>query len=242
MIKEIGVCFSGQPRQIHKGHADFIKLMEGQEYDVFAHLWDCEGLLSAWGNNMGWENKQTPFYSPVDFEELYKPIRIKSDDYTKTPFYEQTSNNQGYLNPVNKFYSSYSQFYSLKEAFNVKENYEKETGTKYKYAVRYRTDLEVDFGNSTIDWDSFKKRIDENPNLIMVNPGWDWPNGHGCANHFAIGTSDGMRKYSLLFDNYPYIVQNNPYGSYDESNLKMHLERFCGLKVEHCTINHGIYR
>lgn len=242
MLKEIGVCFSGQVRQLQKGYNDFIKLMDGQDYDVIAHLWECPHLLSAWGNNMGWENSQTIVHHPNEFIELYNPSKCTYEDYTKTPFFEKTSQNNGYLNPINKFFSSYSQFYCLKQAFIVKDEYEKEMGDTYKYGVRYRTDLEVDFNNSQIDWNSFKERIDKNPNLILVNPGWDWPNGHGCANHFAIGTSAAMKQYSLLFDNYPTIVQSNPFGTYDESNLKMHLEKYCGLVVEHCTIHHGVYR
>jgi len=242
MIKEFGIVFSGQARQLHKGHEDFIKLVEGLDYDVFGHIWECGSLLSAWGNGMGWENKQTKIHTPQEFIDLYKPVRCESEDYTKTEFHRYTSSNNGYLNPVNKFYSSCSQFYSLKQGFIVKENFEKEKGDTYKYGVRYRTDLEVDFKESKIDWDSFKERIDKNPNLILVNPGWDWPNGNGCANHFAIGTSDAMKKYSLIFDNYSVIVRNNIYGNYDESNLKMHLEKFCGLTVEHCSIHHGVYR
>ncbi len=241
-MKEFGIVFSGQARQLHRGHSDFMKLVDGLDYDIFAHIWECESLLSAWGNNMGWENKQTKIHSPAEFIELYNPTKCEYEDYTKSEFYRHTSSNNGYLNPVNKFYSSLSQFYSLKMAFEVKEKYEKESGITYKYAMRYRTDLEVDFKESKIDWNSFKERIDRNSNLILVNPGWDWPNGHGCANHFAIGTSESMKKYSLLFDNYGYIVKNNIYGSYDESNLKVHLEKFCGLTVEHCSIHHGVYR
>jgi hypothetical protein len=242
VIKEFAVCFSGQPRQIHKGHSDFVKLMEGLEYDVFAHLWECKSLLSGWGNNMGWENRQTQIFHPDEFFELYKPALCAKEVYEDTEFYKHTSANSGYGNPVNKFFSSYSQFYSLRQAIQIKEKFESENNLKYKYVLRYRTDAEVEFANSNIDWDSIKKRLDENPNVILVNPGWDWPDGHGCSNNFAIGTSEGMRKYSLLFDNYPSIVRTNPYASYDESNLKMHLEQLNGLKVEHCGIHQGIYR
>jgi hypothetical protein len=242
IIKDFGICFSGQPRCVEKGYEDFLNLFNGLEYDVFGHIWQHDKLLSSWGDQMGWENKQSKVHDATQFVELYKPKKYIIEDYDKTDFYKNTSVSPGYRNPINKVWSSWSQFYSIKKAFEVKEQYENENNVSYKYAIKYRMDHDVEWDKTIVDWENIKKRIDENPKLILVNPGYDWPDGHGCSNLFAIGTSEAMKKYSLVYDNYPEIIKTNQYASYDESNLKVHLEKINDLVVEHCSIHIGVYR
>jgi len=241
-MKDFAICFNGQVRQLYRGFEDFQNLTKNIEYDVFAHIWEMDELLSGWGHNMGWEFKQTQFQTPQEFIDVYKPVKCSVENYKETSFYKENLNNGGYGNPMNKIYSSLSQFYSLKKSFETLNSYINETGKTYKYVLRCRPDMDIDFNISKIDWDEIKDRLDKNPTVVLTNPGWDWPNGDGCADFFAIGTLENMNKYSLLFDNYINIYNTNPNRNYNESNMKFHLEKICGLKVENCDIHVGMYR
>jgi len=242
MIKDFAVCHTGQVRQLYRGFEDFQKLTENIEYDVFAHIWEIDELLSGWGHNIGWEFRKTKFETPQEFIDIYKPVKCSVENYKETTFYRENLKHGGYGNEMNKLYSSLSQFYSLKKSFETLNSYINETGNTYKYVLRCRPDIDVDFNISKIDWDEIKDRLDKNPNVVLTNPGWDWPNGDGCSDFFAIGTLESMNKYSLLFDNLISIKIVNPNGAYNESNMKFHLEKICGLKVEICDIHVGMYR
>ena len=249
-MKEFAVCISGQPRCIYEGERDFKRLFKDLEYDVFIHAWDSNELLSSWGHNMGFENKKTKVYSANELVELYNPKSSLKEEYNASQFYKYNIESQGYRHPTNKVYSSYSQFYSIKKSFDVLSDFEKENNIKYKYAVKYRMDLDVDFDFSKLftdddistEWIQIKNRLDENPNLIITNPGYDWPNGNGVSNLLAIGNTEAMYKFSKVFDHYPWLLQNCKFPEYDEANLKLYLEQICGLRVESCSINVGVYR
>jgi hypothetical protein len=250
MKKDFAICFSGQPRCIERAHKDFIRLFDGLNYDVFAHVWDSTELLSSWGHNMGFENKQTQVHRASEFVELFKPTNFIIEEYNATQFYKNNAPNLGYRNPVNKVWSSYSQFYSIKKAFDSKKNYEKENGITYKYVVKYRMDHDVDFDFSGLEtsekildnWKSITNKIDQDPKLILTNPGYDWPNGNGVSNLLAMGGSEAMDRYSLMFDSYPYVTQNCQYPDYDEANLKFYLQQMCGFNIGDCGIHVGVYR
>jgi hypothetical protein len=250
MTKDFAICFSGQPRCIDRAYQDFIRLFEGLEYDVFAHIWDSEELLSSWGHNMGFENKKTQVYRAQEFVDLFKPTDYIIEEYNGTQFYQHNAPNLGYRNPVNKVWSSYSQFYSIKKSFEVKINFENKTGTKYKYVVKYRMDHDVDFDYSNLEtqdklkdnWSKILTRLDEDPKLILTNPGYDWPNGNGVSNLLAMGNSEAMDKYSLVFDYYPSIIQSCQFPDYDEANLKFYLQQMCGFNLGDCGIHVGVYR
>jgi len=242
-IKDFAVCFSGQPRCLENGYKDFKKLFEGLELDIFAHIWQSDYLLSGWGHNMGWENKQTKVYKAQEFVDMYRPTDYLIEDYSTTDFFRNTIYQPGYRNPINKVWSSYSQFYSIMKSFEVMNKYEEKNNIKYKYVIKYRMDHDVDFENSDINWDKMKKRLDEEQDLILVNPGYDWPNGNGVSNLLAIGTCESMYKYSRAYDYYPWLVKNCPFPDYDEANLKYYIEKVCGLRIESTAgISVGVYR
>jgi hypothetical protein len=243
MKKKFSICFSGQPRCIEPAYDDFKKLFSNIDYDIFAHIWQSNNLLSSWGNNMGWENTQSKFYTAQDFVDLYLPTDYVIEDYDQSIFAKNTSVSPGYRNPVNKVWSSYSQFYSIKRSFEVMRSYQEKNDIEYEYTIKYRMDHDVDFEVTDTDISKITRRLDDNPNLILVNPGYDWPNGHGVSNLFAIGKTETMVKYSLLFDYFPWLQQNCPYTDYDEAKLKMYLEKICGLEVKSdAGISVGVYR
>lgn len=241
--KDFAICFSGQPRCLETGHKDFEKLFDGLEFDIFAHIWEFDGLLSSWGHNMGWENRQTKIHKAQEFVDLYKPTDYLIEEYVTTQFFQNTVYQPGYRNPTNKVWSSYSQFYSIMKSFQVMQNYSEKNDVKYKYVIKYRMDHDVDFDNSDTDFTKIIKRLEETPELILVNPGYDWPDGNGVSNLLAIGKYESMMPYSKAYDYYPWLVQNCPYPSYDEANLKYYIENVCKLKIESTAgISVGVYR
>jgi hypothetical protein len=249
-IKEFAICMSGQPRCIIPAHYDFKKLFNGLEYDVFSHIWDSQELLSSWGHNMGFENKKTNVHNPKEFVDLYEPKNYEVENYKNTIFYNNTVNFEGYRNPTNKTWSSYSQFYSIMKSFDILQEYCVNNDTKYKYVVKYRMDHDVDFEFSKLftdkeisqEWQQIKNRLNANQNLIITNPGYDWPNGNGVSNLLAIGNFDAMVKYSRVYDYYPWLLQNCRFPEYDEANLKLYLQQICKFEIENCSINVGVYR
>lgn len=241
-MTEIALCFSGQPRCLEKAQVDMLKLMEGEEYDVFGHIWQSDELLSSWGHNMGWENRQTKVHPASDFVDMYSPKNYYIEDYKNSMFYTKTALEAGYRNMTNKVWSSYSQFYSMMKSFESLSEYESQTNHQYKYLARFRMDYDIDWSTTTENWEQMKKRIDENPNLVMVNFGWNWPNGDGISGLLAIGAHDAMIRYSKFFEFYPQIVEENPNWTYDESNIKWYLEKIAKVDVEECGISIGVYR
>jgi hypothetical protein len=249
-MKELAICFSGQPRCIDRAFLDFQKLFEGLDYDIFAHIWDSEELLSSWGHGMGWENKQQKVFRAKDFVDLFNPTEYIIDKYDATEFYKHNSPNLGYGNPVNKVWSSYSQFYTIKKSFEVKNNYETKNNLNYKYIVKYRMDFDVDFEYSNLttkesildNWKKTFERLDTDPNLFLTNPGWDWPNGNGVSNLLAVGKSKTMNEYSKLFDFFPKLYEECEFRNWDEAILKLHLEQNCNVNVGDCGIHVGVYR
>jgi len=242
MSDKIAVCFSGQPRCLEKSIQDFVKLMGDAPYDNFAHIWQSEELLSSWGHNMGWENRQTKVHKAEDFVDIYKPKHYLIEEYKDTQFYKNTASQLGYRNMVNKVWSSYSQFYSMKKSFDALLEYESKENVTYKYLARFRMDYDIDWDLTTEDWDSIKQRIDNNPKLVLVNPGWNWPNGDGISGLLAIGGHDAMITYSKFSDFYLKIVEKNPNWTYDESNLKKYIVEMTDLQIEECQISIGVYR
>lgn len=249
-MKDFAVCFSGQPRCIDRSYKDFKKLFEGMEYDIFAHIWDSSELISSWGHGMGWENKKPKFFRANDFVELFKPTDYIIEEYNSTEFYKHSVSNLGYRNPINKVWSQYSQFYTIKKSFDIKNNYEIKNNISYRYIVKYRMDLDVDFEYSNLtspeliseNWEKTFKRLETNPKLFLTNPGWDWPNGNGVSHLLAVGGSDLMNDYSNLFNFFPLIQQTCPYSDWDEAILKSHLEKNCQADFGDCGIHVGVYR
>jgi hypothetical protein len=249
-MKEFAVCFSGQPRCINESYKDFVKLFDGLDYDIFAHIWDSEELLSSWGHNMGFENRKTKVHKPQEFIDLFQPKNYIIEEYNVTKFYDYNIDSPGYRNPVNKVWSSYSQFYSIMKSFEALREYETQTNSKYKYIVKYRMDHDVDFEFSklftpediTNEWSEIKEKLDNNPKVIITNPGYDWPNGNGISNLLAMGNSDAMYEYSKTFEYYPWLLQNCKFPDFDEANLKTYLKDVCRFDLDVCNINVGVYR
>ena len=46
-MKDFAICFNGQVRQLYKGFEDFQILTKDIKYDVFAHIWEMDELLSG---------------------------------------------------------------------------------------------------------------------------------------------------------------------------------------------------
>jgi len=241
-MSDIAICFGGQPRCLDKAFADIKKYFNTEDFDVFAHLWKSDDLLSSWGHNMGFENKQTKVEEPNIFVDLYKPKHFYIEDYKSSSFYNKTSPYLGYRNMTNKIWSSMSQFYSMKKSFDAMVEWEEKNNHKFKYAAKFRMDFDIDWDLTTEPINEIKRRIDEKPNTLFVNPGWNWPNGDGISALLAIGSREVMLKYSLFYEQYLNIIQNNPNWSYDESNIKWYVEKICGIEVEECQISVGVYR
>jgi hypothetical protein len=130
----------------------------------------------------------------------------------------------------------------MKKSFDALLEYESKENVTYKYLARFRMDYDIDWDLTTEDWNSIKQRIDNNPKLVLVNPGWNWPNGDGISGLLAIGGHDAMITYSKFADFYLKIVEKNPNWTYDESNLKKYIVEMTDLQIEECQISIGVYR
>lgn len=172
---KIALCLSGQPRSYIGGYEYHKKnLLDKHNVDVFIHTWKDSFLY--------------------DIETLYKPVALKLDEPLNATYIN--SKYTKVANPQFPAFNTYSMWYSVFEANELRKLYTLRKGIEYDIVIRSRFDYAL---NRELDFD-----VVENHTLYVpqdrMTPAHDF-----CSDMFAYGRPDVMDCYSNTFTNIDYF-------------------------------------
>ena len=146
--KKWATIISGQPRaDIVSAKRDYDEFISGLNHnpDVFSHTMMSNDVISYWGIG-GWSSingkPPTQIRSNDEIINLWNPKKFLSENYYDFDFDNRVRS------------SGFSMTYGIKKSFELLQEFENETNTKYDYVIRWRYDLNV---NSSTNFESRKK-------------------------------------------------------------------------------------
>ena len=226
------ICVSGQPRCFKKGF-DQIKqfIIDNNlsiEFDFFMHAWHSEGSFdaSAWAYS---QIERPPENYIDDLKKIYKPKSILVEDqieFTLPRVYERAGTKQ---------HIPYSMFYSVKQAFNLKTEYEKNYKFKYDWVFRIRYDFNLE---TYIDINNLNSDIVYVPDNIQVRTS----KKISVNDMFAFSNSDNMNVYGDTFNNIDSLYLKHKNMDYIQEDIIGHQLYYNGIKIAPCAFNCGIHR
>jgi hypothetical protein len=213
------LCLSGQPRCIERC-IDSLKrrMIDPLKCDVFVHFW-----ISSWVppflsiaryNNNAHTWKRFCGDHALRMLNILKPVMFAVQPqviFDEAKYASQCTMANSRMQAVS-FTNVLSMYYSIREANNLKCQYEDINNFKYDCVIRCRPDLE------------FHEPIDENLLLDLSKIYIPRENGYGGYNdQFAFSSSANMDKYSECYD---FIAVHFDKGGnfHPETILKKHLE------------------
>lgn len=218
----VAIIIAGEPRFCNYVDS-FINSLQGfDQADWFFYLWNETTIKST--------HKQiTTGWSKIPDREW-----AINNIHDKLPNNHKIADLQlGQQSQVPEQLPIYKQFWSLKQADLLRQEYEK-NNSKYDLVIRARLDLLV---NSPIDLQLIKSQLDQNSKLMFLPVGPRYGYGVQVNDQFAISSSDNMSIYTNLIDKIK-DYQNNQIPVHPETQLSHHLLQH-GLELRH-NINIGI--
>ena len=193
---KIAICISGQPRHYEIGYVSLKKaILDKYDCDIFIHTWwdDKEGVYDRSGFADRREVNENPIYKdiPEGINSLYKPKSFIHEP--QKPF---NLNDKGFeLSAFITPFMLYSQKYSIKQANDLKSEYEKQNEIEYEWVIRMRFDLDLDLMRLDLSkYDS--KYIYINAGVYQVKT----DTNYGIDDCLAIGSSKNIDVYSNLYE------------------------------------------
>lgn len=196
---KVAVCISGQPRLYKKGFETIHEnLIKPNDADVFIHLWhdvDKENEKYDVPQRVKKQKRNSKIDPGVlsEIYRLYQPKAMKVEpqkDFTERKY----AYNKG--GGVSSGFNTYSMFYSIQKANELKSDEEKKYGFKqfrqnYDVVVRCRTDLNI---KTKIDLSEFRDDFDK----MNVPPVFVKHNDH-CPDIFMFSSSENMNMFCDLY-------------------------------------------
>ena len=128
---KIALVFYGQPRHVKENFNSFQQnILEGNDVDVFGHIWDCNGLTQCFDC---YDFKRVKVEPQNNFEDFYVG-----------------------KNGLPKFKSNAPMWYSTQAGCDVLKDYVDETNTYYDFIIRSRYDI---FFRHKIDFTKLDKDL-----------------------------------------------------------------------------------
>ena len=238
---KIALCFSGQPRDIDIIYP-FIKatILEGNDVDVFAHVWWDSDNLSYNSVIPGRVHKS---FSPDSIDKiniLYQPKRMMVEEpkiwkrkYEVTE--KQLEEGPGWARDVDgglevgKKYlcnMTNSMFYSVMMSNLLKEQYSVENDIEYDLIIRCRFDFSP---HSVLNFNMVNLKKDE---IICHSTGLPYGMPHDW---FAIGKTESMNVYCGVYNHINEIIKQSIMEDgwwCNELHLKHHLKNN-NIKIIH---------
>ena len=188
---KIALCISGQIRNAICQAYPFIKknILDDNDVDVFLHTWKEKGRVDAtWYQSDAIHSTQ----DYLDCIELLQPksFLIEQPDI----LFDSPKDSLNYSN--RKIYNF--QYYSMRQSFELKMDYEKKRNIKYDFCIRSRYDFAI---NQKINFNNLSK---EKMYCIDI---------HHDSEHFNdqfwISSSENADKISDLVNNYQYVCKKH---------------------------------
>lgn len=176
--RKVALCLSGQPRSVSAGFEYHKRnLLDHHDVDVFIHTWHARDESAR-----------------CEAENLYEPISVGVD----IPF-PATYINRRYThiaNPQFPAVNTYSMWYSVFKANELRKLYTLHDGVEYDVVVRSRFDYAL---NRTLDLDRVEKHT------LYVSDEVQTTRRDFCSDMFAWGSPETMDCYSGVFQNIDYF-------------------------------------
>lgn len=226
------ICVSGQPRFFKAGFKQLKRFIIDHnpdiDFDFFLHAWHAEGNYDA--SNWAISQIEPPPENYIDdLKQIYTPKSILVEDQIKfTPprVYERAYTQQ---------HIPYSMFYSVKQAFNLKSEYEKHYKFKYDWVFRVRYDFNLETYIDLKGLDSDKVYLPDN---IQVNTS----KKISVNDMFAFSNSYNMDIYSDTYNQIDSMYVKYTNMDYIQEDIVGHQLYYNGVKIAPCAFNCGIHR
>lgn len=175
----IALCFSGQMRSFKEGYNFYKKNLfdhyDSDDVDVFIHTWE--------------EEYPGPWY--MDAASWYGARDVVADKR----FTAQQFSNYKVAHEAWPAVNTFSMWYSVFKANELKRHYELSTGFRYDVVIRSRFDFAL---NRQLDFDILPDKLYVPNDFIK---GTIAPNQIAANDQFAYGSSEVMDRYSMTFWN-----------------------------------------
>ena len=202
---KVALCMSGVPRGEYESLTFIKNMSEKHDCYLFLHYWNPKTFPA----NESWSKKQT-----YDFSSEQIPLPSEKIFYKKEEFADHELEFKTIYDTIPEQYrwrkdlGPSSMFYGVKQAFLLKEEYEKEINQKFDCVFRMRFETYIKF--ITI----------ENFDLDLLHiPAFG---SHPICDQFAFSNSQIMSFYSNCYDNIIELSKNDLY--HPERILNQHLK------------------
>lgn len=190
---KIAICLSGHLRRFEATASSLLSQVKADhDCDIFIHTWDRMGYSSAYKTDfiqditLKYSPRITHHYHPkkiiIEDSMFVEELKRQGDQYA--PHLRGVPKHVGHMA---------SMFYKIYAANELRKQYEVESGIKYDWIIRSRTDL------------LFHEKInfpeDKSPSNIYIPKhlsGVNW-----LCDQFAIATPDAMDLYASFFFSMP---------------------------------------
>jgi hypothetical protein len=185
---KIALQLSGQPRGYEKAYEYLHKnFLQHYDVDVFFH---------TWRQNVYSIEKIRDCYDPVS-GEITSPLGSSTSEEMMNSRYTNTPN-------VNSWPPSatYSSFFSIWAANNLRVRHEISLGIAYDYVMRTRFDFALNVDMSEI-FDGLKPVMDSGSIVAPSDRGIDNP--FFCNDQWAFGSGQAITEYCATYTHIPYF-------------------------------------
>ena len=119
--QKVALCLYGQPRYLYKGHEYLSKfVLSKYKPDVFIHTWDVKGVYET----SPWRPNTSKIYSVQEVRDLYKPIKMVSEEPYKMTVPIDSPSYQGSPSEIqNNCHNILSQIHSRQMVANLLESH-----------------------------------------------------------------------------------------------------------------------
>jgi hypothetical protein len=204
---KIALCLSGQPRELEEGYSYWKKnLLDHYDVDIFVHSWNS--------------------HLNDDIVGLYDPTLRTFEDYKFSPEYDKIYE-QNCIHETSLPRYSLSQFYSILQSRNLKNQYEDQNNLKYDWVIRGRFDYAL---NISFDFNNLDNTLIYVPKRKYIKA--DNTHEYCFCDLFAFGSSENMNKYMSVYEHIEKYSKIPGYKFYGENLVSTTLIE-TGLRNHH---------
>lgn len=227
---KIALCLSGHLRNFEKTYpALSFHLIKNYDVDVFIHTWDKLGFSCAFKTDQTLNDTST---KESEIRRLYKPksMIIEPSDFVEDLKRQGDEYAPHLRNEPKHVGHMASMFYKIYACNELKNKYQRDTGTQYDWVIRCRADL---LFQSNVEIPKEQKAGVVWTPRAGSSPDW-------CNDQFAIGSPNEMDLYSsVFFDISEYFRSGGEF--YPEKFLVWALQKK-KLTSEFWNVHFSIYR